>query len=247
MVGQYNYEDFGIWNRSYSIFLMIFLIATNVFLLNLLVAVIDTIYQYMIKQAEFYAKKYRFEFWRSKKHAFEVSPDDLDCFVNHCPPYNVLTLILIVFMPFKNIRTKLSAFIENFIFWIDNCIMTFCLIVVEILLVPICYLKITLQLFSKLNSKRCWLFACVLFWLFLGLLCLLFFIALDVKNQYKLFRTDFQEIDDDDLSMSDYSTNLNANQEKDMERRVRVFNEIRLVVQTTYRECVKRQKIRRIH
>lgn len=201
----------------------------------------------MIKQAEFYAKKYRFEFWKSKKHAFNVSPDDLDCFINHCPPYNILTLIMIIFMPFKKVRVKIAFYIETLIFWTDNFLITLVLIIIELLLLPICYFKITLQLFSKLRSQCCWLLACVLFWLVSGIPCLLFFVCVDVRNQFKLFRSNFDNIDDDDLSMSEYSATMNANQEKDMERRVKVYNEIRLVVQTTYRECVKRQKIRRIH
>ena len=44
MVSNYEFEDFGIFQRSFSVFLMIFLFVTNIFMLNFLVAAIDSIY-----------------------------------------------------------------------------------------------------------------------------------------------------------------------------------------------------------
>ncbi len=44
MVSNYEFEEFGVFQRSFSIFLMIFLFTTNIFLLNFMIAVIDAIY-----------------------------------------------------------------------------------------------------------------------------------------------------------------------------------------------------------
>jgi len=43
-VANYEYEEYGKYHRAFSIFLMIHIVVTNVFLLNYLIAVIDSIY-----------------------------------------------------------------------------------------------------------------------------------------------------------------------------------------------------------
>lgn len=53
MVSNYEFEDFGVFQRSFSIFLMIFLFTTNIFLLNFMIAIIDAIYQHMLSEGAF--------------------------------------------------------------------------------------------------------------------------------------------------------------------------------------------------
>ncbi len=96
----------------------------------------------MLSDGAFQAKKYRFLFYISKKHAFDLSPDDMDCFVVHPPPYNILTLLLALFLPFKTFRKRISNKIDIVIFWFDNLVITFMLIIVELILLPLCYVKI---------------------------------------------------------------------------------------------------------
>ena len=60
MVGNYVYVDLGNFEKGYSIMVIIYLIITNVFLLNYMVAVIDAIFEYMLDVGEFKAKRYKF-------------------------------------------------------------------------------------------------------------------------------------------------------------------------------------------
>ena len=94
--------------RAFSIFIIIFLLITNVFLLNYLVAIIDSIYQYMQKGGEFYAKKYRFYYYTYIKQQIDLSYEDLDNFVLHPPPFNVISVIMLLFIPFKDARKRIS-------------------------------------------------------------------------------------------------------------------------------------------
>lgn len=65
MVSNYDYVDYDVYNRSYSIFLMIYMFFTGIFLLNFLVAIIETIYEYMLEVSKFQAKKYRYLFYNT--------------------------------------------------------------------------------------------------------------------------------------------------------------------------------------
>ncbi|CDW88899.1 UNKNOWN [Stylonychia lemnae] len=213
MVSNYQFEDYGIFQRSFSVFIMIFLFITNIFLLNFLVAIIDSIYQFMLKAGEFQAKKYRFYFYTSKKQGFDYSPDDLDNMIMHPPPFNALSIILIFLIPFPNCRKKVSLII-------------------------------------KLFDSKLWLLFCLIFWLFFGPLCLLAFILIDQKNMLKLFKMEQLEVDEDELMVQNDLYNqipLNSRSQKELYRRLKIYNEIKLVIKTTYRECLKRQKITRLH
>ena len=142
MVGNYVYVDLGNFEKGYSIMVIIYLMITNVFLLNYMVAVIDAIFEYMLDVGEFKAKRYKFYYYTSKKQIFDLSPDDLDNMVIHPPPYNIFGMIIFFVLPFKTLRKTLSVWVESVVFWIDNIILTVALIFVEILLIPICYFKI---------------------------------------------------------------------------------------------------------
>eukprot|EP00347_Sterkiella_histriomuscorum_P020408 403337919 len=249
MVSNYEFEDYGIYQRSFSIFIMIFLTITNIFFLNFLVAIIDSIYQYMLKDGEFQAKKYRFYFYNSKMLAFEMSTDDLDSMIIHPPPYNVLSLVLILLIPFKNTRKKLSMKINSLVYWIDNIILAFLLLTIELIQLPFCYLKILGQLFMKLFDQKLWLVTCVVFWIAFGPFCLFSYIVIDLRNQFRLFKSNSEkDFEDEEPVQSDLIQSQSVkNLEKDHLRKLRIYNELKLVVKTMYKECLKRQKITRLH
>ena len=47
MVTNFEYKNYGNWHRAFSVMIMAFILISTIFLLNYLIAVIDSIYTYM--------------------------------------------------------------------------------------------------------------------------------------------------------------------------------------------------------
>ncbi len=61
---EYRFIDFGAFQRSYDVFFIMHQIITRVFLLNYLVAVLTTIYQFMIVEGEYTYSRMRYLFYK---------------------------------------------------------------------------------------------------------------------------------------------------------------------------------------
>lgn len=141
--------------------------------------------------------------------AFEISLGDLDTLIIHPPPYNIFSIVLIFLIPFKNLRKKVSLKIDSLVYWIDNILISLIQMALELAILPICYFKILGLLFVKLWRSRCWLLACVTFWIFLGPVCLLFFVVTDIISQIKLMISNSQaDLDEDDFAFGSEKYNL---------------------------------------
>lgn len=55
-------KDMGNYNTSHSILVMVHITISNLFLLNFLIAILSTIYEIMIRNGDFYAIKYQYNF-----------------------------------------------------------------------------------------------------------------------------------------------------------------------------------------
>ena len=60
MVAEFEYVDFGSFNTSHSVLLMLHTLIANIFLINFLVAIIQTVYEFMIEGGEFSYKTLKF-------------------------------------------------------------------------------------------------------------------------------------------------------------------------------------------
>ena len=60
MVANYEYENMGNFDTSHSVFLTGHTVISNIFLINFLVAIISTVYFYMIEGGEFLYKTLKF-------------------------------------------------------------------------------------------------------------------------------------------------------------------------------------------
>lgn len=60
MLGNYTLVDLGNYNTSHSILLIVHLIASNIFLLNYLIAILATVYEIMMEIGDFSYKSNKY-------------------------------------------------------------------------------------------------------------------------------------------------------------------------------------------
>jgi len=100
-------KEIGAYNTSHSILYIIHVTISNIFLLNFLVAILQTVYDIMIKNGDFYAIEYQYIFITKYMKAME---DDTgyDKLILFPPPLNFLLIPMILVSPWRNVIKGLS-------------------------------------------------------------------------------------------------------------------------------------------
>jgi hypothetical protein len=62
--------------------------------------------------------------------------------VLHPPPLSYLTVLMVFFLPFKNLMIHISRFFSYVMFWIENSIFLFGFFMFEMFILPLAYLKV---------------------------------------------------------------------------------------------------------
>ena len=96
----------------------------------------------MQQGGEFYSKKYLFYYYTHIKQIIDLSPEDLDNLVLHPPPFNIISTFMFFCLPCKPLRKRCSLTVESLIYWADNITLSLLLMLFEMCIAPLIYLKI---------------------------------------------------------------------------------------------------------
>lgn len=183
------------------------MIITRVFLFNYVVAVLTSIYQFMIVEGEYTYSKMRYLFYKKYQKLY-VSDKNFIAqlthkkehyyseIVIHPPPLNlIVAFISLASLPVlwnKDIRLKVLKFSGLVIFWFENILFLIFFLTFELACAFGAYVKLSIIFGTKIAQKRKALYFFII-WIFSGLLICF---GLSFRDSYFLFKV-FQVIDTD--------------------------------------------------
>jgi len=166
MVAEYEYVDFGNFNTSHSVMLMLHTLIANIFMINFLVAIISTVYFNMIEGGEFMYKALKFQFFQKYQIAMQQHKG-LQALVSFPPPINVVTAPLIIFGLDKRRMQVMGEKIYNVAFWFENIFIIIPFLMYEFILIPIVYCKV-FYFCAKMNGFFAFLQG-IIVWVIIGI------------------------------------------------------------------------------
>ena len=177
-LGNYDREDLERNNYSHSLLLIVHLIISNIFLLNYLIAILSTVYATMRVVGEFKYQASRYSFIEKHQIAWREGKGK-EQFVIYPAPMNLITIFLIPFA----VNTKGEKYGEVFskcMYWIENTVIGGLFWGWMIILYPIVYVKVWVNLLKILNWKRfIWIGP---LWVLIGPFILIWFVIRDLLH-----------------------------------------------------------------
>ncbi len=145
--GEYDEKDMGNFDLSHSIVYMVTVLVGNIFLLNYMVAIINTVYNSMIDNGDFYAIRFSYQFVSkyikalSEKNGYEK-------LILFPPPLNLFCIPLIVFSPKPTAVKKISDILTTIFFWAENIGFIFVFMGYLFAIDMVLYFKIILEIYQ---------------------------------------------------------------------------------------------------
>jgi hypothetical protein len=110
----------------------------------------------------------------------------------HPPPLSFAVGILLPFIWSREVMTKFSKYMSYFMFWMENLIYLLAFLLFELLISPLVYVKLYLNLFGLFyfhnfesnGSGKCRSLLYLLLWFFLGPFIMLWILCKDLSNFY---------------------------------------------------------------
>jgi hypothetical protein len=171
---------------------MIHVFLGNIFLLNYLVAILSTVYEIMKDQGEFSYKSNKYQFIEKYSIAM-LDPNGYSELVIHPPPINVFVIFILPCIFRKSWMKKGAECFSKFIFWLENVAYIFSFLIYELMLCPVIYLKIFLNIIILAGWLK--VIPLLFFWMFVGPFVLLFAICKDLFFYIKIL-CDYQDEED---------------------------------------------------
>ena len=178
-IGEFDFKVEENYELSFSILMIIHVFIANIFLLNYLVAILSTVYEYMFYGGEFsykanmyrYIEKYSIPD-ENKKGRGEV--------VMHPPPINILSYFIVLPFICKGSWMKgAGACFSKLIYWIENVFFIFMFSGGLSILFPLLFIKIIIDILRK-SAFRHMLFFLII-WIIISPL---FFVYLVFKDTF---------------------------------------------------------------
>lgn len=178
MLGQYDYDDVDeAFIMSYSVSMMIHVFIGNVFLLNYLVAILSTVYEYMMDEGEFEYKKMRYNFIEKYSVPMMNSWGYYELVI-HPPPLNIFTFALLPFLIKGSFMRRGAECFSKFMFWAENFFYIIFFTFYEFVLCPVIFLRVIYNIF---RLSTWWFFVPMfLFWVIVGPIYLIAMIFKDL-------------------------------------------------------------------
>jgi len=263
MVTNFEYVFFDKYERAHSIFLMIHLVTTHVFMLNYVIAVLTSIYQFMIGQGEYTYLALRYVFYKRYSLLFQnmPSPEDrisvkirklkehldakhgqkyLSQLVIQPPPLNMVGVPFLPFILIKRTRAQALKILTFTTYWLINATLVFAFLGFTLLiLTPVAYLKTVLSFITKLSFRRKRSFLHLLAFIAIGLLIFGLYTLLDTLNVIKC------------LSVEDNQQKIESKIEKlELMKRIqlkeiRLFNEVIYSIKSLHYEIERKSNQRK--
>ncbi|CDW72703.1 UNKNOWN [Stylonychia lemnae] len=202
MQSNYEFRNFGPYERSYDIMFIIHQIITRIFMLNYLVAVLTTIYQYMIIQGEYTYIRMRYWFYKrfqdmfvSKKH-YDIQAKDrtenslCELSMHPCPQNLIGFYIGLLGFPMLlkfSWRIKILKFTGYIYYWLENITFLIAFFSAELICGLVVYFKILIIFNIKIMQKRKAIWFAML-WLFVGLPIIIHLAFYDCFNLFRILK-----------------------------------------------------------
>jgi hypothetical protein len=153
MLGEYDYEGMGDRELSYSILLCVYIVIMAILLLNFLIAILNKIYDEVTQYGDFHYKKDVLMY--CQKFIIPLQDDSYGQLASHPTLFTSINVLLLPILWWKDGMKTASVLFSIIIFWLENILLISLLLIVEILLIPIVYLKRIRFLVDELiNSTR---------------------------------------------------------------------------------------------
>jgi hypothetical protein len=182
MLANYNHMDLGKSDTSHSILLIFHLVVSNVFLLNFLIAILSSVYDIMRRVGDFDFKANIYSYIEKYQIAMQDT-QGFDEFVIHPSPINLLTIPLIPYY-MKAASQRNNEIFPKLIFWAENIIMIVIFYCYLLLLIPVTYCKMVVNIIKMTESYR--LIWIIPLWLICGIPYLFFISVKDTVYFIKI-------------------------------------------------------------
>lgn len=229
MLGNYSAMTLSRNNTLHTTLRMIHIIISNIFLVNFLIAILSSAYDYMREMGEFEYKTIKYSYIE-KYQIPKLDKRGLAELVIQPAPLSIFTLILLPFASVPNSFYEKAELFSKLMFWLDNLIIVIIFIVYSILLIPLIFFKMLYNLFRSMKLYIFLPFA--LFWIIFGFLFLPLYVCRDVYYLFKIL-----------CNYSDQEDNSNEKvKEEAKQDRIVIYNEVIDVMKAIYYLVKKNDK-----
>ena len=223
-IGSFDYSDMGERELSFSILQIVFVFFGNILLLNYLIAILSTTYENMKQTGIFKYKVNLYQYCERFMIAFEEKA--YGEIVLHPPPLSYISMIMMPFVWSSFLMTHVTKWFSYMMHWLENVFFVLGFLFLEILLLPLAYLKVLMNLLTNSLSVLKALLNCA-FWMIIGLFVLFFLVLRDVGYLLKIL-------------FYHHGCRASRPEEKEeelipLEERERVYNETRNTVIALYK------------
>ena len=185
----------GKYSDPWWCFCFFHVLFANVIVLNYLIAILGTTYEEMLEKTDFMFKSNRYRMIEkysiamNEKHGYGQ-------FMLHPPMMNYLVLTIVPFIFCKKLMPKVSDVFSKIIFWIENLVYVIILLIGEIFLIPLIYLKHFLNILKAATILNAILLMTV--WSIIGIFFLVYALFKDLHFYFKIL-CDYKELDEDEV------------------------------------------------
>jgi hypothetical protein len=120
-----------------------------------------------------------------EKYMIADTEDSYGELVRHAAPMNVLTVVMLPFVPSSTVMAYISNKYSLMVFWLENLIGVFFFTIFELVLIPIVYLKTIFNVMYSTNGFFTTVFN-VIKWLIFGFVYLIVILTWDVSMLVKI-------------------------------------------------------------
>ena len=191
LVGTYQIVNYTYNNYLYMSMYSLFLLLSNVIILNYLVAIISLKYEQSIPKGKFAFLCFKYQYIEKYSQPLKDKWGYQELLI-HPFPLNILWIPVLFFIFNKQLMIKVSYFYSKLIFWVENVIIIFIFLLYELILVVVIYLKT----FAKISKANNILEFIKLFiaWALIGIPVLVYTSFADSVRLIEIFRTNSESI-----------------------------------------------------
>ena len=215
MLGNYNYSVLGDDDNLHALVLILHIFVSNIFLLNYLIAILSTVYEEMADMGLFAYGSNKYQYIERYLNAMKDEWGYAELVV-HPPPINYLSVFLLISIFRNQWMLKASQIFSKSVFWLENCLFFFSkMLVDELLLIPLIYLKLIFNIMKVENNLLNALFLSAI-WLVIGPFYLLHGLCKDMYYYVKLL----YNYHEDDFVGDDQA------KEDELQDKIVIYNEV---------------------
>lgn len=185
-MGVYDYNGMGTLEFQFSVLQIIHIFLSNILLLNFLIAILSFTYDKMQMISIF---KYKVNVYQySERYLAAFTDEEYSEIALHPPPVSLLSALLVVLLVlFRPWAKHINKYFSYLIFWLENLILGLIFFIYEILISPIVYGRILLNLVAC-NQGLFTVISYVLTWIFFGAILTFIIVLKDIRNLFKILK-----------------------------------------------------------